>query len=291
MNFYILITPVRNEGKYIEGTINSVLKQTIQPRRWIIVDDGSTDNTGKIIKRYSEKSNFIKSFFLPGVKDRNFGSKVRAFNCGLKFLDIDDFDFIGNLDGDITFQEDYFENILYEFDRNPKLGIAGGKRLDLVNGKFKEIKSSNESVAGGFQLFRRKCYEDIGGYLSLKYGGIDAVAEIDAMRYGWLVKSFEDYILWHHKPTGSASRNRFKYRFEDGIKYYIIGYSPIFYCLRTFSRIKQKPFIIGSILSVLGYFWSYLRRIKRPVSNDFVKFLRKEQIKRLKFFRKSLISS
>lgn len=286
MKSYVLITPARNEADYIKKTLDSVVKQTILPKLWIVVSDGSTDKTDEIVNEYEEKYSFIKFYKTPHSTRRNFGSKVDAFNFGLRNVGEIDYEFIGNLDGDIGMGSDYYEKILNKFDENPKLGIAGGVRLDYFDGKFISVKSARNSVAGAFQLFRKECFEQIGGYRALRYGGIDAVAETMSRMYGWEVKSFEDIKLYHYKPTGSAHKNMIRKKLRVGIKFYLIGYHPIFVFSRFCSRWKQKPYVIGSVIAIVGYIWATIRRYKRPVPKEFIKYLRSEQTGRMKEFFK-----
>ncbi len=284
---YILITPAHNEDTFIEKTIESVTKQTILPEKWIIVDDGSTDRTSEIVKSYMGKYDFLELLKLERDRIRNFSSKVRAFNKGFEKVKNLEFDFIGNLDADITFEPDYFESILKEFELNPKLGIAGGDRFDLVNGEFKKVDRSINSVSGAVQLFRKKCYLDIGGYRPLDYGGIDTVAESMARFEAWKVETFRDIIFYHHRRTGTAAVNILKAKFNLGIQEYLIGYHPIFEFLRIISRIAKKPYFSGSVAWLWGYVWASVNNYERPVSKDFVRKLRFEQITRLKSFLKS----
>lgn len=279
---YVLITPARNEDKFIERTIQSVFAQTVLPQKWVIVSDGSTDRTDDIVSKNAVENSIIKFVRTDDQPGRNFGSKVAAFNLGCEQLNGVEYDFIGNLDADISFEPNYYYEVFNRFESNQKLGLAGGVRLDVVGGSLREIKSARNSVAGGFQLFRRKCFEDIDGYKILKYGGIDAVAEISARMHGWEVESFPDIVAHHHRPTGTAVNNILKQKFRAGAKYYFIGYHPVFPLLRFGSRIFQKPIIIGSLISIFGFFWASLRRYKRPVSDAFVKYLRSEQSGRLK---------
>jgi len=284
MKSYVLITPARNEVDYIEKTLASVVTQTRLPKKWIIVSDGSTDGTDDIVKKY-EKENSFMSFLKTGDKNsRNFGSKVDAFNYGLQNLGDQDYDFIGNLDADIGLKPNYYEQIIEKFGKNSKLGIAGGVRLDFVSGKFINVVSARNSVAGAFQLFRKECFQKIGGYRALPFGGIDTVAETMSRMYGWEVESFEDIKIYHYKPTGSAHKFALKAKFRVGKKFYLIGYHPIFVFSRFLSRYKQKPFIIGSLVAIAGFLWATFRKYKRPVPKEFVKFIRKEQKFRIKQF-------
>jgi len=177
---YVLITPAKNEEQFIEKTIQSVVKQTILPKKWIIVSDGSTDKTDSIIEKYTSLYPFIELLRKSNSGTRNFGAKAKAILFAYEKLQGLKFDLIGNLDADVSFDPDYYEYIIREFVLNPKLGIAGGLRYDLIKDKFYPLECAPDSVGGPFQLFRRSCYEEIGGYKPLLFGGIDAVAETSA---------------------------------------------------------------------------------------------------------------
>ncbi|MFX0199832.1 MAG: glycosyltransferase, partial [Candidatus Hodarchaeota archaeon] len=175
-NSYVLITPARNEQDYIQKTIESVVSQTILPEKWVIVSDGSTDHTDEIVSHYAAKHDFIQFIRVSEHIQRNFWSKVHAFNAGYEQIKNTEYKFLGNLDADVSFNSNYYENVLLRFQTNPKLGIAGGIILELLNGQYVNQKLSLNSVAGAIQLFRRECYQDIGGYIPLTYGGVDSAA-------------------------------------------------------------------------------------------------------------------
>ncbi len=284
MSNYVLITPAKNEEDYIAQTIESVINQSIKPEKWVIVSDDSTDRTDDIVQSYADKYDFICFVKTANQPNRNFSSKVAAFNFGYEQLNGLEYDFIGNLDADMKLGSDYYENILEKFRQNPKLGIAGGVRMDIINGKSVKMRSARNSVAGGLQLFRRECYEKVGGYQYLKFGGIDAVAEISARMYGWEVESFSDIIAHHLKPTGTAAQNVFKQKFRAGVQFYLIGYHPVLPIVRYTARLFTKPIIIGSLISLTGYFWAWFRHYERPVSDKFVEYLRTEQKLRIKLW-------
>ena len=282
MNSYILITPAKNEEDYIEKTIKSVINQTIIPKKWIIVSDGSTDKTDEIIERYLLKYKFIELLKKKGDDVRNFGAKARSISLAYQEVRKLDFEYVGNLDADVSFNRDYYENILKEFNANPKLGIAGGLRYDLINNKFYKLECAPDSVGGPFQLFRRECYEKIGGYKPLRFGGIDAVAETSARMMGWEVKHFPEYKVFHHRQTGSAHNNIIKQKFRAGLRNYSIGYHPLFQLLKLKSNVFLRPYFFGSLFLLSGYIWGAIKRYEMPISKEFKEYLRSEQLNKIR---------
>lgn len=278
----MLVTAARDEEKYIGFTLAAVVSQTILPAKWIIVDDSSEDHTRQIVESYSCKHEFIKLVSIDSQSDRSFGAKAGAVMAGTKCLRNLQYDYIGNLDADMSFKRDYYEKVLSKFRKNPNLGIAGGIRYDNYKGKFRRVRCAVNSVSGAFQLFRQDCFEAVGGYVNSGYGGIDTIAETMARMYGWQVRSFPELELYHHRCTGTASRGLLGAQFRDGIKNYVVGYHPLFQLLRMLRGIDEKPFIISSLFWMAGYYWSAIRRYPRPVSEEFVNYLRKEQLSRLK---------
>jgi glycosyltransferase involved in cell wall biosynthesis len=280
---YVLITPTRNEEAFIERTIQGIVEQTLKPVRWVIVSDASTDRTDEIVKEYAKIHPFIELVRVEERNGRDFASKVIAFKAGYAGLNGVEYDFLGNLDADIYVEPDYYASILAEFERNEKLGLAGGVRYDLYQGAFKRYGKAANSVGGCVQLYRRACFEETGGFIPVKYGGEDAIAEITARMLGWEVRSFPDRKIFHYRETGAMNRNVLRTRFREGVKDYLIGYHPLFELLRCFYRIKQKrPWFLGAILSVAGYLWAGLKRMDRPVPSEMVQFLRTEQMSRLR---------
>jgi len=281
--FYTLMSSARNEEAFIEKTIQAVISQTILPLKWIIVNDGSTDRTEEIIAGYAKEYSFIELVCRENEDSRNFGSKALALQEAYKKLSVLDFQFVGNLDADISFPPNYFERMLEKFSLNENLGICGGTRLDIYNGKFIRIRRSSNSVAGAFQFFRRSCYEQIGGYVPLEKGGIDMVAETMARMKGWQVRSYTEEVIYHYRRTGTASQNIFKASFKGGVTDYVHGYHPLFQIARGFPRmITKRPLFISSIIRTCGYLWAYFNKYNIEVPDDFVKFLRNEQMNRLK---------
>lgn len=278
---YVLITAAYNEGQYIEKTINSVLEQRVLPAKWVIVSDGSTDGTDDIVQTYASGYKFIQ--FIRREKDGNkgFASKVFALAAGLKSLTSIDYGYLGHLDADITFSASYFGNLLDRFEMDPHLGIAGGLIYEGHNGRFLPRRSNSlRSVAGAVQMFRRECYEDIGGFIPLIYGGEDWYAEIAARMNGWHVSSFPELPVLHLRPGGRA--NGFvRYAFRQGFMDYSLGSHPLFELVKLAKRVPCRPFLMGAVIRLAGYISACCQREARVVSPQFVSFLRREQMSRL----------
>jgi len=279
---YVLVTSARNEEKYIEKTINSVINQTTLPIRWVVVNDGSTDRTDEIVNEYERKYDFIQLLHMESGPERDFASKVYALRKGIEQLKGIEYDFLGILDADVSFESNYYESILAKYQQNPRLGIAGGVLFDICGDMFIRRIYSPWTVRGATQMFRRECYEEIGSFMPLKRGGEDTVAEVMARMHGWEVQSFPNIKGLHHKPTGSGGKNILMARFSFGLREYSYGNQPLFEVFKCIRRVKEKPYLIGSLLRMAGFIWAYCRREKRMVPDEFVKYLRREQMQRLR---------
>jgi glycosyltransferase involved in cell wall biosynthesis len=282
-NSYVLITAARDEELHIPDTIRSVAAQTIKPKKWIIISDGSTDRTDDIIKHYSKHYDFIFYLRKERVEQRNgFASKVYALQCGHEMIKGGEYHFIGHLDADVSFEESYFECLLRKFKEDRRLGICGGFIYEKNDGEFKSRASNRTySVAGAVQLFRRECYEEIGGLKPLEVGGEDWYLEIMARMKGWKVESFADMKVFHHKKSHQV-RGVFKEALRQGKMDYMLGSHPLFEVAKSLRRFKERPFPIHPLLRMAGFGWAYLSRERRPVSMEIVAYLRKDQLERLK---------
>jgi len=282
---YVIITPVRNEEKYIEKTIQSLIVQTIKPLEWVIVDDGSTDNTVNIIKAYIHDHSWIK---LKQKVDRGFRQAgtgvIEAFYDGYNYLSSNEWDYIVKLDGDLTFSNNYFERCFYIFSQNKKLGITGGTIDHIINGKRVEEKNPLFHVRGATKIYRRECWDAIGGLLMAP--GWDTVDEVHANMLGWETRSLPDIRLVHLKYTGSAD-GPWKNAVKGGIANYIAGYHPLFLLLRCLKRITDKPYCIVSIGLLYGFIKGYIKKIPQIENKELIRYLRKEQLKRI-CLRKSI---
>jgi glycosyltransferase involved in cell wall biosynthesis len=274
---YILMTAAHNEEEHIEQTIMAVLSQTLLPERWVIVSDGSTDRTDTIVQTYADKHAFIRFLRISRPPGRRFSSKVIALRSANKLLDDLACEFIGNLDADVSIAPSYFEDLIAHFEKHPKLGLAGGFVYEENGGEFRSRgKNRIYSVAHAAQLLRRECYEAIGGYAVLEYGGEDWHAQTAAKMNGWAVAAFPDQKIFHHRHTGTGD-NLVRHTFRQGRMDYSFGSIPLFEVLKCVRHFRERPFIVGSSIRLLGFFWSYACRDSRPVSKEFVAFLREEQ--------------
>jgi poly-beta-1,6-N-acetyl-D-glucosamine synthase len=282
LNKYVLITPARNEAHYIELTIKSVIAQTQLPLKWVIVSDGSTDGTDEIVKRYA-RHDWIELLRMPERKERHFAGKVHAFNAGYARLKDLDYGVIGSLDADISFEPDYFAFLLSKFAALPRLGVTGTPFSEggtTYNYRF----TSCDHVSGACQLFRRACFEDIGGYQPIKEGGIDLAAVVTARMKGWQTRCFTEKACEHHRKMGTGSHKLMRYAFKGGYHDYLMGVHPVWQSARCLYQTTRKPYFVWGALLLAGYTWAALRRARRPVSREFVAFRRREQVHKLRSF-------
>jgi glycosyltransferase involved in cell wall biosynthesis len=285
---YVLITPARNEASFIEETIKSVIRQTVLPIKWVIVSDGSTDGTDDIVKKYTAEHRWIELMRMPERKERHFAGKVHAFNAGYARVKNLNYDIIGNLDADITFEEDFMSFLIRKFAENPELGVAG---TPFVEGSFQYNYAfvNIEHVSGACQLFRRKCFEEVGGYIPIRGGGIDWVAVTTARMKGWKTRTFVEKTYLHHRKIGTGKSGLLVSRMRVGQQDYYLGGHPLWEVFRSLYQMRLRPYIIGGLFVLTGYVWAFLKGVERPISDELVSFRRREQMQRLRslFFRAS----
>jgi GT2 family glycosyltransferase len=285
---YVLVTPARNEEAFIEGTIRSVISQTIRPERWVIVSDGSTDRTDEMIRQFANEHTWIELLRMPEHRDRTFAAKAVCFNAGYDQLKSGDFDLIGNLDADITLEPDYYEFLLGRFAEMPQLGVAGTPFIEDASQPQSHTYAHQfadlQHVSGACQMFRRKCFEEVGGYTPIKGGGIDWVAVTTARMKGWQTRTFVEKSAFHHRKMGTASRSPLVARFRHGQEDYYVGGHPLWQVLRGTFQMKEKPFVLGGLFLILGYFWAMARRTPSPVTPALMAYHRAEQMVRLRSF-------
>jgi len=282
---YILISPVYNEEDHLDALVQAVVNQTILPQIWLFVNDGSTDATGDLIDRYSAQYEFVGQLRLSRDNSRTYYSgKTHAFLAGYQHIkDRCEYDFVANLDADVVMRTSYYEDIMREFDANPRLGVAGGKYSYNRGHRVCKVLFDELSVPGSVQMFRRECYEEIGGYLPLKYGGDDTLATITARMRGWETKAFPEYEVLQRREVGTTDTGSvLRARFRQGLTEYGVATHPFFMLVKSANRaLREKPYVFGSATRLLGFLYGYLRREERRIPLEAVRFVRREQMRRL----------
>ncbi len=277
-NKYSVITPVRDEEQYVTATIEAVLYQTIRPIEWIIVDDGSTDSTSSVIRRYAQEHPWIRTLHRKNRGYRSTGGGVEAFLDAYPLLQRQDWDYLVNLDGDLTFAPDYFERCFQHFRNAPRLGIGGGKVYRKIGNRLRWERNPSFHVRGATKIYRRECWESLGGlFCGLAWDTLD---ELKANQLGWTTRTFPDLMLVHNRATGAAWGS-WGNAVNDGEADYIVGYHPVFFFLKCIRNICDFPFVLRS----LGVAYGFLRCVMRhtPLIGDQAlrSYLRKQQLRRL----------
>ena len=247
---YVVVTPARNEEKYIGLVVESMVSQTHRPERWVIVSDGSTDRTDEIVASYQKRYEWIRLVRMPERRDRSFAAKVQCINAGLSELNDIQFDVVGNLDADISFEPDYFEFLMEKFAQNPALGVAGTPFVE--KGRHYDYRFTNiEHVSGACQMFRRECFQSIGGYVPIKGGGIDWTAVTTARMKGWKTRTFTEKTCLHHRQMGTGSATQLRGLYRHGQKDYYLGGHPLWQAFRSVYQMTRPPSVIGGACLLL----------------------------------------
>lgn len=274
---YALVTAVRDEEKYIRAMINSILEQQVLPAKWIIVDDGSSDNTADIVMDYVRRYDFMEIVQLP-IRNQRLPGGESAIKHALSRLSLPDFDFVARFDADLVFEPDYIARILSEFDRDPELGIAGGGLyIETRNGKQLEQVPSYH-VRGALKMYRRQCFQEIGS-LSSRIGW-DTIDEVTAWTRGWKTKSFFQYRVKHCRPTGDGLWAVRVY-WERGKAEYYTWSHPIFVLAKTFKMGAEKLSLLKPLSFLAGFARCYVRSESRLQDAAFVRTRRSQQLERM----------
>ena len=278
---YIIITPVRDEVQHIEKTIHSVAAQTVLPSQWIIVDDGSTDGTAELLDRESARNPWI---IVIHRENRGYraagGGVIDAFYAGYSRVDGAPWDFVVKLDGDLSFDPDYFERCFKIFDIESRLGIGGGTICQLENGQTRVDSKGDPPfhVRGATKIYRRACWNVISPLV--RAPGWDTIDEVKANLRGWSTRTFAHLTLIQHKPTGGADGN-WRNWFKNGRANYITGYHPLFMTAKCLKRAWQRSFLVESMALFAGYASGYVKRVPQVPDADAIRYLRQQQIRRL----------
>lgn len=281
MSSYTVITPVRNEGSHFQQTIDSIVSQTLRPHTWVIVDDGSTDDTPALANSAARQHSWIE---VVHRTDRGFrkqgGGVIEAFYDGFNRVEGSSWDFLAKMDGDLCFSPNYFEDCLSRFARDPKLGIGGGRVCVQINGCALDDSPDDPAfhVRGATKIYRRDAWDAIGGLVRVT--GWDTLDEVKANMLGWNTYSFRDLQVVQLKPTGAADGS-WKNWVKNGRANYISGYHPVFMLLKCLKRCFQQPYGIASLGLLSGFAGGYFRREPQISDRALISYLRKQQIRRL----------
>jgi biofilm PGA synthesis N-glycosyltransferase PgaC len=289
---YALITPAYNEEAHLDAIIQSVAAQTLKPTRWVIVSDGSTDRTDSIVRAAAAQHPWIQLLRRERSPERHFAGKALAVNAAYESLCGVQFDLIGNLDADITVPPDYYAFMVARFGLDPALGVAGTPFVEDPEKphehSYAHAFADLTHVSGGCQFFRRRCFEEMGGYTPLKEGGIDWVAVTTARMRGWKTRTFLEKTCFHHRTMGTADRNVLRARFRHGREEYRVGGHPIWQLFRGLFQMSKRPFVVGGFCLMLGYAKAWAARETTGVPQELRSFHRREQLARLqRIFRRT----
>ena len=278
---YVLVTPVRDEEATIGRTIASVLAQSVRPREWVIVSDGSTDGTDEIVRRAAAENPWLRLLRREPRPGRSFAAVVLNTEAGIEHLEFRDYRYLGLLDADVEFQADYFEQLIRRFENEPSLGLAGGVVID-VGLPRDRFPRNRMDVPGAVQFFRRECFESIGGLVPIPEGGWDGMTCAMARMNGYQTRLFTDLVVDHLKPRNISEGNAVRRKWQMGVRDWAAGYHPLFEIVKCASRIKEPPLLIGAAAWWIGYCTAVLQRRPRIVEPSVVAYVRREQITRVR---------
>lgn len=281
---YIIISPVRDEEKYLPNTIESIVNQTIKPSEYILVNDGSRDRTEEIINEASHSYPWIRCVNRSDRGQRKVGQGViEAFYDGYKNIQEKEYDYICKMDGDLTLGPLYFETLFDKFEKDPRLGSASGKLfLKLSDNRLVEERITDESVLGGMLCLRKKCFENIGGFTREVMW--DGISFHRARMAGWRTRSFKDneLMIYDHRLMGSSEKSIIHGRIRWGWGQYFMGTHPLYILAVGLYRMLERPFVIGGILILAGYLKGWINKAPRYDFPGFRESLHGWQLERLK---------
>jgi biofilm PGA synthesis N-glycosyltransferase PgaC len=283
---YCLISPCRDEAKFARRTIESVARQTILPALWIIVDDGSRDETPAIVEEYAKKLPFIRLIRRPDRGVRKVGGGViEAFDEGYAAISPDAFDFVCKFDLDLDMPPRYFETLMIRMENNPRLGTCSGKPwfVHPRTGALIPEVCGDEMSVGMAKFYRTECFRDIGGFVrQVMWDGIDCHR---ARMLGWMAESVEtdELRFIHLRPQGASHKSIWTGRVRAGFGQYFMGTAPLYYVASAMFRLLQHPFLVGSVAMLWGYGTSALKQAPRYADPEFRRFLRRYQYACLRY--------
>lgn len=276
---YIIVSPGRNEADYMRQTLDTVVAQTLKPEKWIIVDDGSTDDSPNILKEYADQHDWIEVVRRENRGHRSVGPGViEAFYAGLDTVDYQQYSYLCKLDLDLNLPAGYFEELVRRCEENPRIGTCSGKAyMELDNGELKSEKISDEMSVGASKFVRVSCFEEMGGFVrQVMWDGIDCHT---ARMKGWLAVSWDDPKLnfIHLRPMGSSDKNIIKGRIRHGFGQHFMGGSLLYSFVAAVYRLPHRPVVVGGMASFWGHLSNLFKGSPQYDNKEFRKYLAKYQ--------------
>src|SRR5665213_3494809 len=265
---YLLVTPCRDEAKFARRTLDSIARQTIAPALWLVVDDGSTDETPAILSEYAAKLPYLK---IIRRDDRGFrklgGGVIDAFYHGYDTIDPNNFDYVTKLDLDLDLPPSYFQAMMERMETEPQIGTCSGKPFfkDAAGRSISEMCGDENSV-GMVKFYRRQCFQQIGGFVrELMWDGIDCHR---CRMLGWIAVSWNDPAInfEHLRPMGTSHKNWWTGRVRHGFGQYFMGTGITYMMASAVFRMSRPPIVIGGVAMLWGYLKSMIQR--RPRYGD-----------------------
>ncbi len=279
---YCLITPCRDEAAYLQTTIDTVAAQTVPPTKWVIVDDGSTDDTPNILARAAAKYPYIQIVKRQDRGQRAVGPGViEAFYDGLSAIDMNAFDYICKFDGDLEMPPRYFERVMEHFESDPWMGTLSGKLFLRYDGKEVEERCGDENSVGPAKFYRTECFRDIGGFVrQVSWDGIDG--HMCRMK-GWIARSMHDpdMRIIHLRRMGSSQKSFWTGRTRWGRGKYFMGSAPYYVAAVSVYRMFERPLIVSGVGIFWGYINAWFKRLDRYDNRAYLRFFRRYELESL----------
>jgi glycosyltransferase involved in cell wall biosynthesis len=277
-NRYVLISPCRNEAGYMRSTLESVVAQSLQPALWVVVDDGSTDDTAAILQEYARRYPWVRIVTRRDRGHRSVGPGViDAFYAGYQTIEPSDFEFMCKLDLDLELPPRYFEILMQRMADNPQIATCSGKAYVREDGTSVPARHGDDTSLGMTKFYRMACFEKIGGFVrEVMWDGID---NHRCRMHGWIACSWDepDLRFIHLRPMGSSQDSIYVGRMRHGYGQYFMGTGPIFMLASALFRLNQKPYVLGSLAMMWGWLKAALQRKPRYEDMAFRQFLRRYQ--------------
>jgi glycosyltransferase involved in cell wall biosynthesis len=275
---YVLISPCRDEAAYMRETLDGVIAQSLRPAKWVIVDDGSTDDTPRILAEYARRHDWIEIVTRSDRGRRSVGPGViDAFYAGYRTINPDDYEYLCKLDLDLRLPPRYFEILVARMAANPRIATCSGKAYVEERGRLVPERHGDDTSLGMTKFYRVSCFKAIGGFVrEVMWDGIDCHR---CRMKGWIACSWDESELRfvHLRPMGSSQQSIYAGRMRHGAGQYFMGTSFLYMAASAAIRMNQKPYVLGALATLWGWLRSALQRKRRLDDPEFRSALRAYQ--------------